>query len=91
MNRRDFLKLLSIGAAFVAAPKLIFDMGKNSHIYTPKESTLYGCDGEVKLVYNDMFETYSYELIKYNDPINRVSIADCGWRYEPKTVLIKVS
>ena len=35
MNRRDFLKLLGISTAGMAAPKLIFDMGKNSHIYTP--------------------------------------------------------
>jgi len=34
MNRRRFLHLLGIGAVSVAAPKLIFDMGKNSHLYT---------------------------------------------------------
>ena len=36
MNRREFLKLMGITAAGMAAPKLIFDMGKNSHIYTPQ-------------------------------------------------------
>jgi hypothetical protein len=36
MNRREFLELLGIGAVSVAAPKFIFDMGKNSRIYTPK-------------------------------------------------------
>ena len=35
MNRRKFLHLMSIGAVSVAAPKIIFDMGKNSAIYTP--------------------------------------------------------
>ena len=35
MNRRDFLRMLGIGAATVAAPKFIFDMGKNSRLYTP--------------------------------------------------------
>lgn len=34
MNRRDFL----IGLGLIAAaPKLIFDMGKNSRLYTVKE------------------------------------------------------
>lgn len=36
MNRREFMHLLGIGAVSVAAPKLIFDMGKNSRIYAPK-------------------------------------------------------
>jgi len=33
MNRRQFLKLLSIGAASVAAPKFIFDTGANLYKY----------------------------------------------------------
>lgn len=36
MNRRDFLKMLGIGAATVAAPKFFIDMGKNSRLYTLK-------------------------------------------------------
>lgn len=31
MNRRDFLKMLGVG---IVAPKLIFDMGKNSRLYS---------------------------------------------------------
>ena len=34
MNRRDFLKLLSISAAGIAAPKFFIDMGKNGRLYT---------------------------------------------------------
>lgn len=36
LTRRDFLKMLGIGAATVAAPKFIFDMGKNSRLYAIK-------------------------------------------------------
>lgn len=36
LSRRDFIRLLGIGAAGVVAPKLIFDVGKNSHLYTPQ-------------------------------------------------------
>lgn len=35
MNRRDFLKMLGVG---IAAPKLIFDMGKNSRLYSLLEA-----------------------------------------------------
>jgi len=34
MDRRSFLKLLGLGAIVTATPKIIFDMGKNSRIYT---------------------------------------------------------
>jgi len=33
MDRREFLKLLGLGAIVTATPKIIFDMGKNSRIY----------------------------------------------------------
>ena len=36
MNRRDFIKALSVGAASITAPKFIFDMGANSRIYAPR-------------------------------------------------------
>lgn len=37
MNRRKFLEMLGVGAAMAAAPKLIFDMGKNSRLYALAE------------------------------------------------------
>lgn len=40
MQRREFLKNLAIGVGCLALPssKLIFDMGKNSHLYTPVDT-----------------------------------------------------
>lgn len=40
MDRRHFLKLLGIGAVTAATPKIIFDMGKNLHLYEPQIHTV---------------------------------------------------
>lgn len=38
MNRREFLRILSLSAAAATAPRIIFDMGANSHLYVPHTS-----------------------------------------------------
>jgi len=45
MDRRDFLKLLSASVAVAAAPKFIFDYGKNLY----KAQTIESFECEIKL------------------------------------------
>lgn len=93
MNRREFLHMLGIGAVTVAAPKIIFDMGKNSAIYTPKliPYSLYYLDE-----YNrpKLLDTQSINRLSFSTKL-AVAISDdtlmfksngCSTIYDPFTV-----
>lgn len=61
MNRRDFLKLLGLGAVTVATPKFIFDYGANLY---KRESLIEIPDEDEMLYYADSFR---YDLATYGN------------------------
>lgn len=68
MNRRDFLEMLGLAAVAAATPKFIFDMGKNSHLYTRKVLILdeWEVDGATVSAYScgRLEVTYSDEAVR---------------------------
>lgn len=69
MNRRDFLKVLGISAASIAAPKIIFDIGANSRIYAPRFNLvpycLYAVDGSGKVLPFDAATSRKFRIGVY--------------------------
>ena len=95
MNRREFLKLMGITAAGMAAPKLIFDMGANLYKYD-KERELQEAaqlvldkmreyliqSGSIRLHPSDLIDSTQYVWLQYV-PTIELSDAFCKVAIKP--------
>lgn len=69
MNRRDFLRMLGIGAAAAVAPKFIFDVGANLHradhgwneleLLVQRKAALYKSLDECSSIFKEAYGKYA--------------------------------